>query len=105
MKVTRFIDRKVMFVVLGPVVRHVANLLSLYLAGQGVSTGLINQLEAGVIALATVAINVVFELRDQGNVAEKSAMLSAQRTAAGIWEIEAAQKAAVTRDMFDRESV
>lgn len=73
MKVTRFIDRKLLLVVTGPIVRHLANALSLYLAGQGVSAGLLNQLEAVVIAAATLAINVVFEVRDQGKVAEKSA--------------------------------
>lgn len=77
MKVTRFIDRKLLLVVMGPVVRHLANLLSLYLAGQGVSSGLINQVEAGVIALATVAINILFELREQGKVAEQAAFKAA----------------------------
>lgn len=79
MKVTRFIDRKLLLVVTGPIVRHLANALSLYLAGQGVSSGLINQLEAGVIAAATLAINVLFELRDQGKVAERSAMNAVAR--------------------------
>ena len=109
MKVTRFIDRKLMRVVLGPVVRHVANALSLYLAGQGLSTGLINQLEAGVIAGATLAINVLFELRDQGNVAEKSARIASERAVKTTLDAYVPWATADhfddVRARFDRESV
>lgn len=72
MKVTRFIDRKLLLLVVGPVIRHLSNGLSLYLAGQGLNAGLINQVEAAVIAGATLAVNVMFELRDQNKVASKA---------------------------------
>lgn len=103
MKVTRFIDRKLIMIVLGPAFRHLANLLSLYLAGQGVSSGLINQLEAGVIALATVAVNVLFELRDQGKVAESAAVKAAFQTTASL-DVQAAVRHVAARAQFDRES-
>lgn len=122
MKVTRFIDRKLLLVVSGPIVRHLANALSLYLAGQGVSAGLINQLEAGVIAAATLAINVLFELRDQGKVAEKSARKAAAHFSASGQDVSYHSLLAVPdplrnvpprvadlyeplREKFDRESV
>ncbi|CAH0343307.1 hypothetical protein [Rhizobium sp. CECT 9324] len=72
MKITRFIDRKLMLLVLGPVVRHVANALSLYLTAQGLSTGMVNQVEAALIAGVTLVVNVWFELRDQNKVAGKA---------------------------------
>lgn len=100
MKVTKYIDRKLMLVVVGPLVRHLANALSLYLAGQGLNTGLINQVEAGVIAAATLAINVLFELRDQGKVAESAAFKATGATerAATVLSSHA------IRERFERES-
>lgn len=115
MKVTRFIDRKLLLVVTGPIVRHLANALSVYMAGQGVSSGLLNQLEAGVIAAATLAINVLFELRDQGNVAERAAVKSARFALDHAYSVTDVSVVPdpwrnvsvdydATRDRFDRES-
>lgn len=72
MKVTRLLDRKLMLLVLGPLVRHLSNALSLYLTAQGLSTGLVNQVEAALIAGVTLVVNVWFELRDQNKVASKA---------------------------------